>query len=453
MDEILENSNYGIVTYLAKKTRLDQEQKIEAVSYNLSKSTVSNIENRRGNTSLKAVTQYLTNLGLDKKDLAEKIAGIENELHDLELQLELAHIFFDEQKLEEAKAILDRLEVVEFHPLAAKIKYMKGRYFYLQEDFTQAKQIFFKVIDLYIKNNYDQPNLLPICYNTLSSCYYHEEDPTQALKYINLGISHLDDRSHPDVKHLLIVNKVLFLIVLDQGELAFELINQIWDHIHTIEPMKVRLNFYKFRARLLKKAGQYNQAITCAKQGLYLARQNQDRNRMLGLLIVLGTIYLELEQYDKAMSCLQTVLSFNDLRYPRRMADAYVYLGILHAKCSEWSQAELKLAKAKEICEVHQVDIRRWIKLLIVYGNVLRQQSKFNEAILLYEEALALVKKKQHLSLRYDILFQLLCCYEASGNWDAFHRTNQDFFQLLHQLHAKDDVYLYESASPSFAPR
>lgn len=453
MEDLLENSDYEIITYLAKKTRLDQNKIIHAVSHRLSKSTISNIENRHGNTSLKAVAQYLTNLGLAKDEVSKKIQEIEAELQDLEFQLELVHVFFDEQKLSEGRKLLEQIQVVDYHPLAAKIKYMKGRLLYLQNDFSKAKQLFNETIELYHKNNYNQPDLLPTCYNTLSSCYYHEEDPMQALKYINKGIFYLEKQTHPDIKHLLLVNKVLFLIVLNQGELAFELINQIWDRIHTVEPLKVRLNFYKFRSKLLKKAGQYDQAIACAKQGLYLARQNNDQNRTLSLLVVLGTAYLELGQFTKAASCFQTVMAFEKQRYPRRLADAHVYLGILHAKQGKWSQAEWHLTTAKNICKTYQVDIRRWVKLLIVYGNVLRQQDKFNEAIGLYEEALYLIKGKHQTSLRYDVLYQLLSCYKAAGDEDAFQRTNQEFFDLLCQLHPMDEVDLYESASPSFSPR
>lgn len=451
MEDILEKIDYELITYLAKKTRLENNLIIDAVSNHLSRSTVSNIEKRRGRTSLKAVAQYLTNLGLNKKQVLQKMKALENEIEDLQFQLELVQIFLDEKKPVDAKNILDNFHFADFHPLTAKVKYLIGRYYYIQDDLQKAKQCFFQAISIYEKNNYFQPNLLPACYNTLSTCNYYQEKLEEALKYVDIGLHYFDEKhSHSDLKYLLLVNKVLYLIVLGQHELAFKIINQIWDDIHTIEPIKVRLNFYKFKAQLLKKSRQYDQAIQCAQQGIYIARKNKDRNRNLALLIVLGTIYLELDNLCKAKTCFHAVIAFQDFRFPRRLVDGHVYLGILHAKDHNWKEAESHLLIAKKISEEYQVDVRRSIKLLVVYGNIMRQQEKFEQAIKLYNRANRLATEKQLPNLRLDGLFQLLKCYRALNDHVSFNQTNLELFKLQDQLHQQNNINLYENAGPSF---
>ncbi|MCH5586354.1 hypothetical protein MK805_15540 [Shimazuella sp. AN120528] len=198
------------------------------------------------------------------------------------------------------------------------------------------------MIDLYEKNNYIQPDILPACFNTLSTCYYYEEDIENALKYANKGLESFNEStSKKELKYLLIVNKILYLIALGQRELALELINNVWNHIHEIEPIKVRLNLYKFKSQLLKTAKKYKEAIECAKEGISVARKDKDRNRIFGLLIVLGTIYFELGNDNKAETCFNTVALFEDLKYPRRFVDAHVYLGALKAKQEEWKKQNI----------------------------------------------------------------------------------------------------------------
>ncbi|MCH5586355.1 hypothetical protein MK805_15545 [Shimazuella sp. AN120528] len=142
MEDILEILDFELITYLAKKTRIDSRKIIDDVRHKLSRGTVSNLENRNGNINLKTLTQYLTSLGLSKEDVLTKTKEIENEISDLQFQLELAQILLEEKNSEEAKSILYEIQIVDFHPLACLTKYILGKYFYEKDNFKAAKEVF-----------------------------------------------------------------------------------------------------------------------------------------------------------------------------------------------------------------------------------------------------------------------------------------------------------------------
>lgn len=452
MDEILESLDYELLTYLAKKTRVDSGRIIEDVRQKLSLGTVSNIENRKGKISYKTLAQYFTSLGLSKEVIIQKINKIQLEIRDIMFQLELVQVLLDEQNVEESSHILNQIQIEEFHPLVARVKYLYGRLYYVQKDFKQAQALFFDMIECYEKNNYYQPDLLTECYNSLSTSFYYQEDIENALKYVNLGFRHyVKTEYNRELMYLLTVNKVLYLMAIDQRELAFELTQQIWDNIKEIEPVNVKLNFYKFRAQLLKHAKQYQEAIECVKEGIHIARKNKDRNRNFGLLIVLGVIYTDIEDYEKAKTCFQTVAQFEDMKYPRRFVDAHVYLGILKAKQREWKNAEYHLSIAKQCAEKYSIDVRRLVKLLIVYGNIMINQEKYKEALNLFQKAHKKAINKSLTVLLHDVLFHKLKCLKKMEKMEEFHQVNVEFFHIQESLYQREEINIYESAGHSFS--
>ncbi|TCP62566.1 tetratricopeptide repeat protein [Baia soyae] len=451
MEEILESLDYELLTYLAKKTRVDSGRIIDDVRQKLSLGTISNIENRKGKISYKTLSQYFTCLSLSKETIVQKIHHIKKEIQDLTFQLELVQVILDERNIEKAKIILDNIQIEEFHPLAARIKYLYGRLFYVEKDFKQAQDLFFEVIECYEKNNYFQPNYLIECFNSLSTSFYYQEDIPNALKYVNLGFQHYaESESNQDLKYLLTVNKVLYLIAMGQRELAFELIQQIWGQIREVEPVNVKLNFYKFRAQLLKHAKQFQEAISCAEEGIQIARKYKDRNRSFGLLIVLGTIYTDIEDFEKAKTCFQTVEQFEDMKYPRRFVDAHVYLGIIHSKQEEWKKAEYHLSIAQQFGEKYFIDVRRLVKLLIVYGNIMMNQKKYEQALSYFEIAYKKAINKSLTDFQHDVLFHKLKCLQETGKMDEFHQVNIEFFQIQEKLYQREEMNTYESAGYSF---
>ncbi|WP_028775805.1 hypothetical protein [Shimazuella kribbensis] len=214
-----------------------------------------------------------------------------------------------------------------------------------------------------------------------------------------------------------------------------------------MEPIKVRLNLYKFKSQLLKTAKKYKEAIECAKEGISIARKDKDRNRIFGLLIVLGTIYFEIGNDN---TCFNTVALFEDFKYPRRFVDAHVYLGALKTKQEEWKKAEYHLSIAKNIAEKHNVDIRRLIKLMVVYGVITKKQHKFLESIEYLEKANELAKDRDLPVLQHDALYQLLLCYSQIEDKEKFTKMNIEFFEVHQKIEKSNELQIYEVAGPSF---
>lgn len=451
MEDILESLDYELFTYLAKKTRIDSGRIIDDVRHKLSLGTVSNIENRKGKISYKSLAQYLTSLGLSKETILQKIAEIEIEIRDLMFQLDLIEVLLDEKNITESNRILSKIQIEDFHPLYSRIKYYLGRLFYVQKDFYKAQTLFLEMIEYYNKNNYKQPDYLAECYNSLSTTFFYQEDIEQAIKYVNLGFQYYVETSeNREIKYKLTVNKVLYLMAIDQRELAFELTQQIWDKIKEVEPVNVKLNFYKFRAQLLKHAKQYKEAISCTNEGIKIARKNRDRNRNFGLLNLLGMIYTDINDFEKAQTCFDMVVQFDDLSYPRRLVDAHVYLGVLRSKQAEWGKAEHHLSLAKKLGEQYNIDVRRLVKLLIVYGNILMNQEKYEEAIDIYQLAYKKASKKALPIFQQDVLFHQLKCLKKMGRMEEFHRVNTKYFEIQEKIYTQSEMNIYESAGYSF---
>ncbi|MCH5586353.1 hypothetical protein MK805_15535 [Shimazuella sp. AN120528] len=113
-------------------------------------------------------------------------------------------------------------------------------------------------------------------------------------------------------------------------------------------------------------------------------------------------------------------------------------------------KAEYHLSIAKNIAEKHKVDIRRLIKLMVVYGVIMKKQNKFHEAIEHLEKANELAKNRNLPVLQHDALYQLLLCYTQIGDQKKFNQMNLEFFEVHKKIEESNELKIYEVAGPSF---
>jgi tetratricopeptide (TPR) repeat protein len=232
------------------------------------------------------------------------------------------------------------------------VYYLKGRILFQQKEWENAKKQFHIAIENHKKFGINpMDNLLSVCYNELGSCSYHQNNQNEAIQYVESGLSHYNKNSkRSEIKYVLLGNKIFHLEKLGQSDQSIPLMNEVWPNLSLIDSTEIKLNLCRSRVISLRKCKQYQEAVECGKDGLYLARRDHQYLRYYDLLIVTGSVYLLQKKLDLAYESFHTIFRMNkEMEYPRRHLDAHTYLSILHNYQKDLSQSKKLLEQALEI--------------------------------------------------------------------------------------------------------
>ncbi|TCP60824.1 tetratricopeptide repeat protein [Baia soyae] len=444
----------SLARYIVKKTRKDlglNQKDLEDLS--LSASTISNIERGEVDPRDETFAYLLKKLNLDQAKLDSLIQQEQYAMEELRFYFDCIETMLDNQNFGSTEGkleILNKLEAVkleDFHTSAPWLSYLKGRYYYKSNDFKKARFHFEQAIQLCrIHKLEPENNIISLCYNQLSSCSHYQNDFLSALAHVKNGLEAFDDtKKRPEVRYLLLSNKILYLMKSSQSDLALQLLSEIWESLSEIENIPVRLNFYKYRSTLLREQEEFNKAIQICEEGIELARKTKMQDDgYLDLLNILGSIYLKQRLFNKALSRFQMALEIDrNLEYPRRHIDIHSYLAVLFLAQQDWKQAYAHIQEAIQISR-KLPDIFRLSKALIIQGNCLSHQGHYADAVPFFQEAIKLTGKHGFKHRQHSALLKLTNCFDMMKSNDEFITCMKEMYILQKELHFKSEDDLYE---------
>lgn len=439
--------NPDMVRYLMRKVRKDRGWTQNDVSdEEMCYGTISNIERGVENVDEKKVFRYLEKLDLaDERKLTELVKQVELDNDDINFQLQQIESMIDNSRLANAYLHIKKIAIESFHPLAPFFNYLRGRYYYAKKEWKNAEisyKLAIRLCNRYKLNPKD--NIVSACYNELSACRYAQNNPFKAKIDAENGLGAYDEtKERKDIKHSLMSNKIVYLLRSSKYFKASKTLDEVWPLISQIDSIHVVLTLYKSRAIILRKMGNYHEAIEVCKEGMDIARRNKTENRQLDLINILGSIYLLRKDFKKAKQRFQSVLDYDENgTYPRIQIEALTYLAIVHLHEKNWLEADKQIQKAIEIGR-EKGDMYRLTKALIVCGNIFFDQKQYREAAPFYQEAEQIAEQNSFKYRQYTALLKYAYC---SGNMYKENEPNiliNKVLMIQHNINieSEDEIY------------
>lgn len=409
---------------------------------NISPATISNIERGIPHVHPDKIRYLLSKLDLDLDALPKLIQEERQELERLRFRLASIETLHDLGHADEALRRIDELSLDDTHDLAAVVYYLKGKCYITKGYLRRAERLLFNAIRLTGQQPEQRKNNLEAAaFCELGSVYFAQHRYEQALQYIENGLSAF----HPDgersqLRYLLLVNKAACLDRLGRTGEAFQTVEILWHHLHQIHHIHTVLKTYELRTELLLRQRLSEDAISCALEGLEIARLNHQYDRAFHLWTLLGNIYFQNRDWENAELCFCLALRLkNRLRDQQAILEAYTRLGLLYMTQEKWDQAREQLDQALKLGRQYPY-IPVYADALMAMGNYYRQQGELKEAADHYREAVKWARKNGDRKRERDALFhQAQCLRDENPDW---------FRSCLEELY-RAEIALRESDTPN----
>ncbi|MBA4496428.1 tetratricopeptide repeat protein [Paenactinomyces guangxiensis] len=434
---MLEQLDIELVRYIIRKARKELGLRQKDIEDGLiSSASISNVE--RGEEVRPETFDYLLKkLGIDSKtQLPQMIQEEEKKIEVLKFHLESIETMLENGDLSTGIDKLNQISMEDFHPLSVYYSYLKALYHHELKEWKKAEKNF----DTAIRhcNHYSlrpKDNIIAVCYNKMSTCKYNQGNLKEALDYVEQGLNAVDEGlERNDIKYHLLSNQIIYLLKSSQSDQASQILLEVWPFMPKIDRIPIRLDLYKSRSIILRGRKLNEEAIQYCEAGIQLARKNNILNRYLDLLNVLGSIYIQMKEYDQALLRFQTAIDLDkEEKYPRRHLDTNIYLGILYSYQDQWERSIKHLTKAIGIGR-EIPDIFRLTKALIVMGDIYFRQNQFEQAVPYYQEASFLTEKHNYRHRQYTALLQLSICFDMIDKKDDSNKCMTALRDLLFDL-------------------
>jgi len=387
---------------------------------NISPATISNIERSIPHVHPDKIRYLLSKLDLDLDALPKLIQEERHELERLRFRLTSIETLHDLGHADEALKRIDELSLDDTHDLAAAVYYLKGKCYITKGHLRRAERLLFNAIRLTGQQPEQQKNNLEAAaFCELGAVYFNQHRYEQALQYFENGLSAF----HPDgersqLRYMLLVNKATCLDRLGRTGEAFQTVEILWHDLPRIHHVHTVLKTYELRTELLLRQRLSEDAISCALEGLEIARLNQQYDRAFYLWTLLGNVYFQNRDWENAELCYCLALRLkNRLRDQRMILKAYTRLGLLYMTQQKWEQAKEQLEQALKLGRQHPYT-PVYADALIAMGNYYRLRGEMMEAVDHYREAVKWARKNGDRKRERDALFhQAQCLREGDTDW------------------------------------
>lgn len=426
---------YKIGSILRQKRKEAGKTLNEVADDFISPTTISTIE--RGGSSRK--TPYLAEMwgvNLDEQNtFAEDEGGIEKRVQN---RLAIAETIIDLSNPDTGLKKLKEIQLSPNDPFVPLVCYLKGKCYFRKKKWNKAKPHFKKAVG--ISPQEDPLNIASASLNELSAIAYFQNNLDEAVSLTQEGIdSFCPEGERQYYKYMMMANKAIYLEKLDRNEDAMKLIADLWDKLHEIKSLDVLLNLYELKATIFTKRKMYHEAIELLRDCIETARINRFHQRAFSSWVKLGTIYVELSEWEEAEDCFLAALyikenvSHHDSYI---LSEAYIELSSLYVKQEKWAQAEEMLEKALRLSKKHD-DKLNLIKVLLIKGDIYRLQMMYVDAIIPYEESLKLSKECNYLHMEEETLHKMAACLKKTDQ-TRFQSCVQNIFKLSHRERGLD---------------
>lgn len=401
---------------------------------NISRATISYIENGRDNVKIGKIKYYCSLLGVDFNQLPKLIENEENKvlairkkylefISPIETYIESSN---KNKGLSKLKSIKNPHESIQHI-----ILYLKGRCYVQQNKMTQAKKCFIKAINHIEKHpNLANDNIQSCCYNQLGKICYYQNDFKKAIHYTEKGLeSFIAEGERKHIKSSLLMNKIIYLERLGHLPEAQILLKELWEKEDEIENVEVVLNMHDVQAQVYRKSKMYSEAIDVANQGIRKAQINKKLNRIVELWSTLANIYIDMNEHSKAECILQLALELEkNVEEKHIFLHIYIQLGHIYIKQGKYDEAKNILEEA--IKRKHpKINISRYTQALTVLGDCFLKQGDYKGGIQPYTEALSLARKHSLIYHEREILRKLCVCWKHE-DINKFQKNVVKYFEL-----------------------
>lgn len=296
---------------------------------------------------------------------------------------------------EKSRQKLKELKVPDSHPFASRTRFLLGKSYALTGNFKRSDRMFSNAIRLERQHDHHPRSNLEACsYYELCRSAIRQNLPEQALEYTHLGLRAFDpDGERQQIQYLLKTDRAGILLQLSRFGESLKLVDELWKERPQIQPVRVLIQLYLLRVRLLRKTGMLQQAVACAREGLEIARINRDHLGTFELWSALGDVYQSGQNWIEAEACLELALQLDQLMENREgLIHLYNRLGALYLRRKKWEQAEEMMNRAIRLGE-EGPGTPLLMETLTLAGDLYRQTGETEKAIQRFERALQLSEK------------------------------------------------------------
>jgi tetratricopeptide (TPR) repeat protein len=402
---------------IIRKTRKERGLRLEDLAdEQISTATISNIERGVPHVSKERALYLLQKLNIDTEHLP---ALLEEEKQALErLQDRLFYIeCLGTSNPEKALRKLDELDIDDGHLYAPTLYYLKGKFLAVEKQWAKAKHNLKQAIHLATtKPIHRELNTEAASYLELGFCAYKTNNLDIALSYTRKGLNVFNLNGNKKYsRYTFIYNIAIYLERLGRISESLELVLSIWDHRKEIFDKNILLGLYWLRAELSRKSRLFKDAIQYSKEGLEIARLNNDYMTMFTLWNVLGSVYMTKKDLAWAKECLMAALDLvENIDPPNLVSTVYRRLGVLYISERKVNLAEEMLHKAVEISEQAN-DMPRLLPTLIVLGDLYQTKGEEEKAHSTYERVLTMAKQHGYRKLQSVALLRLPDFWKAEN--------------------------------------
>ncbi|GGA57113.1 hypothetical protein GCM10007416_32920 [Kroppenstedtia guangzhouensis] len=422
---------------LIRKRRREQGLRLEDLAdENISPATISNIERGVPYVHQEKVRYVLSKLRLNPEDLPKLLLGEQQSMERLKFRLDSIETLLEFGQKEKACEKLKELEIPDSHPFASRARFLLGKSHALTGSLKRSDRMFSHAIRLERQHEHRPRSNLEACsYYELCRSAIRQKLPKKALEYTNLGLKAFDPTGErQQIKYFLKTDRAEILLLLNRFGESLNIVDDLWQERPQIQPIRVLIQLYLLRVRLLRKTGMLQQAADFAREGLEIARINQDHLGTFELWSALGDVYQSEQNWDEAEACLESALQLDQLIEDREgLHRLYNRLGTLYLRQKKWKSAEEMIHRALRLGEGGP-GTPLLVETLILAGDLHRQTGETEKAIQRFKRALELSEKQQLRKKEIKILFRLAQCHEKKD-----HRSFLRYMESMYRVQKETD--------------
>lgn len=268
----------------------------------------------------------------------------------------------------------------------------------------------------------------------MARVYFRRNDLANALTYVNNGIdSFRPEYKRHHIQYNLWINKAIVLEKLNRDMEALSLVEDVCVQGNNIRSDDAWLNLLLIRIELLNKLGRYDEAISFAQEGLFLARVDELYDHAFDLWSSLGESYYQKGLMINAELCYKSALKLESKIKKKYLSiKTHTHLGSVYCEFGKLKKGQSILEKAVKLAREYK-DGQRLIKALIALSQCLVMQNNDLDAYKNLEEAREHATKYSFEELMFDILLNMS---------DICKRQNLPDYQKITDEFQEISVYL-----------
>lgn len=403
----------------------------------ISTATISNIERGVPHVNKDKVLYLLEKMNLNIKEVPELILKDSENMERIELTFTSIETLIEIGKGERALGILQRLSDRPLSNYQAMKHLLKGRIFSSQKEWKKAEREFSDAIRLANLDSYAKKmNVEASSYYAFALCRYAQNDIEQALVYVKRGIESFqeDDETDNQLIYHLLLKQVIYMEQLGHTNDAIKKLNQLWESIELIQKNEIILEMYCLRADLFRRMKLYHDAIDYARKGIDLAIGTRHHEELFKLWVMLARTYIEIEQLERAETCLEFVQEMvGQVQCSPYAVLAYFLITQLHLIQNRLDEAAQTGKEGMLLVGIAEDDeLKNRMKLLC--AQVEKKKQRWNEAVILCKQVIEDAQAKGFMHICFEGYFVLADCYRLLQDDEQFLHVTKRMYELQKKL-------------------